>query len=178
MKKIIAIVLMAAVMLCCTACGLDMSKVKGDWTLETAAGKTVAELAEGSGKDIASVTMNATVTDDSFTLSSVTGSVTYKIQVRANGFECLDDSKNVVMGVIYDSAKDTLTFQLKQADGSVMDYVMKRGTADLTIPAETGAADNAGEGAADNAGTADNAGAATAEAGYYTAEGYYTGEAE
>ena len=161
MKKIIAIVLMAAVMLCCTACGLDMNKVKGDWTLETAAGKTVAELAEGSGKDIASVTMNATVTDDSFTLSSVTGSVTYKIQVRANGFECLDDSKNVVMGVIYDSAKDTLTFQLKQADGTVLDYVMKRGTADLTVT--TAPADSTGS---------------TAEAGSYSYEEYYTGEAE
>ena len=158
MKKILAVVLMAAVVVCCTACGLDMSKVKGDWTLETAAGKTVAELAEGSGKDPASVTMNATVTDDSFTLSSVTGSETYKIQVRANGFECLDDSKNVVIGVVYDSAKDTLTFQLKQADGSVMDYVMKRGTVDLTVPTvSTGS---------------------TAEAGSYSGEEYYTGEAE
>ena len=55
-KKILVIVLMAAVLVCCTACGgLDMSKVKGNWTLETAAGKTVAELAESSGKDIASV---------------------------------------------------------------------------------------------------------------------------
>ena len=143
MKKILAIVLVAAVAVCCTACGgLDMSKVKGDWTMETMAGKTVAELAEGSGQDPASVTMNATVTDDSFTLSSVTGSITYKIQVKANGFECLDDSKNVVMGVIYDSAKDTLTFQLKQPDGSVMDCVMKKGTADLTV--STGSAEEDG----------------------------------
>ena len=142
MNKILAIVLAAAVVICCTACGgLDMSKVKGNWTLETAAGKTVAELAEGSGKDPASVTMNATVTDDSFTLSSVTGSETYKIQVRANGFECLDDSKNVVMGVVYDSAKDTLTFQLKQADGNVMDCVMKKGTADLTVSTDSTAED-------------------------------------
>lgn len=134
MKKILAVVLMmAAVVVCCTACGLDMSKVKGDWTLETAAGKTVAELAEGSGKDPASVTMNATVTDDSFTLSSVTGSDTYKIQVKGNGFECLDDAKNVVMSVTYDSDKDTLNFQLAQPDGSVMDCVMKKGTADLTV---------------------------------------------
>ena len=155
MKKVLAIVLMAAVVVCCTACGLDMSKVKGDWTLETAAGKTVAELAESSGKDPASVTMNATVTDDSFTLSSVTGSDTYKIQVKANGFECLDDSKNVVMAVIYDSAKDTLNFQLAQPDGNVMDCVMKKGTADLTV--STGS---------------------TAEAGSYSYEEYYTGEAE
>lgn len=144
MKKILAVVLMmAAVVVCCTACGrgLDMSKVKGDWTLETAAGKTVAELAEGSGKDPASVTMNATVTDDSFTLSSVTGSDTYKIQVKGNGFECLDDAKNVVMSVTYDSDKDTLNFQLAQPDGSVMDCVMKKGTADLTVDSGDGEAE-------------------------------------
>ena len=149
MKKILVIVLMAAVLVCCTACGgLDMSKVKGDWTLETADGKTVAELAESSGKDPASVTMNATVTDDSFTLSSVTGTDTYKIQVKANGFECLDDSKNVVMGVIYDSAKDTLTFQMAKPDGSAMECVMKKGTADLTGSA--GSTEEDGEAEGDN----------------------------
>ena len=156
MNKILAIVLVAAVVVCCTACGgLDMSKVKGDWTLETADGKTVAELAESTGKDPASITMNATVTDDSFTLIGSTGTDTYKIQVKANGFECLDDSKNVVMGVVYDSAKDTLTFQLKQADGNVMDCVMKKGTADLTVSIDS-----------------------TAEADSDSDEEDYTGEAE
>ena len=151
MKKILAVVLMAAVVVCCTACGLDMDKGKGDWTVEAAGGKTVEEIAAANGVDIASVTMNATVTDDSFTLSSVTGSETYKIQVRANGFECLDDSKNVVMGVVYDSAKDTLTFQLKQADGNVMDCVMKKGTADLTVSTDSTAEDGntAGDGEAE-----------------------------
>lgn len=161
MKKIIAIVLMAAVMLCCTACGLDMSKVKGDWTLETIAGKTVAEIAEKNGVDPVYTRMNATVTDDSFTLTSATGTLTYKIQVKGNGFECLDDSNNIFMSVAYDSAKDTLTFQLKQADGTVFDYVMKRGTADLTVT--TAPADSTGS---------------TAEAGSYSYEEYYTGEAE
>lgn len=156
MKKILAVVLMAAVVVCCTACGgLDMNKVKGDWTVETASGKTVEEIAAANGVDIAAVTMNATVTNDSFTLSSATGSVTYKIKVKGNGFECVDDFENVFMSVAYDSAKDTLTFQLKQADGTVLDYVMKRGTADLTV--STGS---------------------TAEAGSYSYEEYYTGEAE
>lgn len=158
MKKILAIVLMAALVVCCTACGLDMNKVKGDWTVETAAGKTVEEIAAANGVDIAAVTMNATVTTDSFTLSSATGSVTYKIKVKGNGFECVDDFENVFMSVAYDSAKDTLTFQLKQADGTVLDYVMKRGTADLTV--STGSTGS------------------TAEAGSYSYEEYYTGEAE
>ena len=160
MKKILAIVLMAAVVVCCTACGgLDMNKVKGDWTVETAAGKTVEEIAAANGVDIAAVTMNATVTTDSFTLSSATGSVTYKIKVKGNGFDCVDDFENVFMTVAYDSAKDTISFKLAQPDGTTFDYVMKRGTADLTVPTvSTGS---------------------TAEAGSYSYdEEYYTGEAE
>lgn len=156
MKKILAIVLMAAVVVCCTACGgLDMNKVKGDWTVETAAGKTVEEIAAANGVDIAAVTMNATVTTDSFTLSSATGSVTYKIKVKGNGFECVDDFENVFMSVAYDSAKDTISFKLAQPDGTTFDYVMKRGTADLTV--STGS---------------------TAEAGNYSDEAYYSDEAE
>lgn len=49
MKKVLAVLLVAAAIFCCTACGLDMSKVKGDWTLDTAGGKTVEELAEMNG---------------------------------------------------------------------------------------------------------------------------------
>ena len=153
---------MAAVLVCCTACGgLDMSKVKGNWTLETAAGKTVEEIAAANGVDIAAVTMNATVTTDSFTLSSATGSVTYKIKVKGNGFDCVDDFENVFMTVAYDSAKDTISFKLAQPDGTTFDYVMKRGTADLTVT--TAPADSTGS---------------TAEAGSYSYEEYYTGEAE
>lgn len=159
MKKILAVVLMAAVVVCCTACGgLDMNKVKGDWTVETASGKTVEEIAAANGVDIAAVTMNATVTTDSFTLSSATGSVTYKIKVKGDGFQCIDDFENVFMSVAYDSAKDTISFKLAQPDGTTFDYVMKRGTADLTV--STGSTGS------------------TAEAGSYSGEEYYTGEAE
>ena len=154
-KRIAAFVLTAAIVLCCASCGLDMNKVKGDWTVETAAGKTVEEIAAANGVDIAAVTMNATVTNDSFTLSSATGSVTYKIKVKGNGFECVDDFENVFMSVAYDSAKDTLSFKLTQPDGSAVDYVMKRGTADLTV--STGS---------------------TAEADSDSDEEDYTGEAE
>ncbi len=109
-----------------------MSKVKGSWTLDTAAGKTVEELAEMNGVDPAFVTMNATVTDDSFTMTSYTGSITYKIQVRGNGFECLDDSGNIIMSVEYKADNDTLNFKMASVSGGSEDDVMKRGTADLT----------------------------------------------
>lgn len=164
MKKIIAIVLMAAVMLCCTACGLDMSKVKGDWTIDTIGGKTISQLTEENGTLPIQYAMNMTVTDDSATLTNAATSVTYSIQVKSNGFECCNDAKEIIMSVTYDAAKDTLSYKVAGADGNPVDYVLKKGTADLTVPEEIlGSSESAGY---------------TAEAEGYSAEAYYTGEAE
>ena len=137
MKKIIASVLLAAVVVLCTACGLDMSKVKGEWTLASVCGnageKTFEQIVEESGGQPAQVAVNVTVTDNSFTMTSLANTVTYKINVKSNGFECVDDSNTIVMSVLYDKDKeDTLSFGL-QAGSGVATYVMKRGTVDLTI---------------------------------------------
>lgn len=160
MKKIIAIVLMAAVMLCCTACGLDMSKVKGDWTLDTIGGKTIAQLTEETGALPVQYAMNLTVTDNSATFTNAASSATYSIQVKSNGFECCDDSKAIIMSVTYDPAKDTLSYKMAGADGNAVEYVMKKGTADLTIPEELTGSYESG----------------SAEAEGYTADAYYTAE--
>ena len=45
MKKVLSVILVVAVAFCLTACGLDMSKVKDEWTLNTANGKTVEQIA-------------------------------------------------------------------------------------------------------------------------------------
>lgn len=134
-KKIMSVVLiMAAVVVCCTACGLDMSKVKGDWTLDTMGGKTMKQLGEEADCDPWLYFLNATVTDDSFTVTSTNGTQTFKIQVKDNGFECLDDSGNIYMSVKYDSDKNTLTYQAAGADGNPVDIVLKKGT--YTAPTE------------------------------------------
>lgn len=109
-----------------------MSKVKGEWTLDTAGGKTVEELAEMNGVNPAYLAMNATVTDSSFTLTASTGTISYSIQVKANGFECYDANKNLAMGVTYDSEKDTLNFKMAGVDGNAVDYVMVKGTAEIS----------------------------------------------
>ena len=157
MKKIIAIVLMAAAMICCTACGLDMSKVKGEWTLSSVGGKSVEQIAEEQGVMPVQVSMNGTLSDDSFTMANAVNTVSYKIQVKSNGFECLDDSNAIAFSVTYDKDSDTLSFAMDSGSGAVT-YVMKRGTADLTIPEDIGSTAESG--------------------GEYSAEEYYTGEAE
>ncbi len=158
MKKIIAIVLMAAAVICCTACGLDMSKIKGEWTLSSVGGKPVEQIAEEQGVLPVQVAMNGTVTDDSFTVANAVNTSTYKIQVKSNGFECLDDSNAIAFSVTYDKDSDALSFALDAGSGAVT-YVMKRGTADLTIPDDIGST-------------------AESDGGEYSAEEYYTGEAE
>lgn len=158
MKKIIAIILMAAAVVCCTACGLDMSKIKGEWTLSTIGGKSVEQIAEEQGVLPVQMSMNGTVTDDSFVIANAVNTATYKIQVKSNGFECLDDSNAVAFSVTYDKDGDTLSFAMDAGSGAVT-YVMKRGSADLTIPEDFGAT-------------------AESDAGAYSAEVYYTGEAE
>ena len=158
MKKIIAIVLMAAVMMCCTACGLDMSRVKGEWTLSSVGGKPVEQIAEEQGVLPVQVAMNGTLSDDSFTMANAVNTVNYKIKVKSNGFECLDDSNAIAFSVTYDKDKDTLSFAMDAGSGPVT-YVMERGSADLTIPDDIGST-------------------AEYDGGEYSAEEYYTGEAE
>ena len=132
MKKVLSVILVVAVAFCLTACGLDMSKVKGDWTLDTAGGKTVEQLAEAGGLNPAYLAMNATVTDKTFTLTSATGSISYNIQVKADGFECLDASGKIFMSVKYNEDNDTISFKLLASDGNPVEHVMVRGTSEIS----------------------------------------------
>ena len=132
MKKVLSVILVVAVAFCLTACGLDMSKVKGDWTLDTANGKTVEQIAEAGGLNPAYLAMNATVTDKTFTLTSATDTLSWNIQVKANGFECLDASGKAIIGIKYNADNDTISFKLLASDGNPVEHVMVRGTSEIS----------------------------------------------
>ena len=133
MKKVLSVILVVAVSFCLTACGLDMSKVKGDWTLDTANGKTVEQIAEAMGANPAYYAMNATVTDKTFTLITATDTLSWNIQVKDNtGFDCLDASGKIFMTVRYNADNDTISFKLLASDGSPVEYVMVRGTSEIS----------------------------------------------
>lgn len=132
MKKVLSVILVVAVAFCLTACGLDMSKVKGDWTLDTAGGKTVEQIAEAGGVNPAYFNMNATVTDKTFTLTTATETLSWNIQVKDTGFECLDASGNIFMSVRYNADKDTISFKMAGADGNAVEYVMVKGTSEIS----------------------------------------------
>ena len=133
MKKVLSVILVVAVAFCLTACGLDMSKVKGDWTLDTAGGKTVEQIAEAGGVNPAYCNMNVTITDKTFTLITATDTPSWNIQVKDNtGFDCLDASGKAIIGIKYNADNDTISFRLLSADGSATDYVMVKGTSEIS----------------------------------------------
>lgn len=60
------------------------------------------------------------------------GSTTFNIQVKSNGFECLDASGNIFMSVKYNADSDRLSFNMAKADGGTAEYIMVKGTTDLS----------------------------------------------
>ena len=136
MKKIVSVILAVAMMMCMTACaGLDIGKVKGDWTLSTVNGKTVEEYAAELGVEPYMIVVNATVTDTQYTSQSANAVATYPISVKANGFEVLSaEGGDIMMSVKYNGADDTLSYKV-DIDGTVYEYVLTKGTGDITPPA-------------------------------------------
>lgn len=140
--KITSAIMMAFVMILSIAgCGLDMSKVKGEWTLNTINGQSLADYAAGYGTTEAACAVNLTVNDKDVVIANINSSQTYSIQVKSNGFEILNpsDNKTVFMSVTYDASADTLSYSV--SDGQTeQKFVFKKGTADLAA----GAAEYAG----------------------------------
>ena len=76
--------------------------------------------------------MNVTVTDKTFTLTTATDTLSWNIQVKDTGFECLDASGKAIIGIKYNADNDTISFQLLGADGTTTDYVMVKGTSEIS----------------------------------------------
>lgn len=144
MKKFLAIVMVAVMAVMCTACGgLDMSKVKGDWTLSTVNGQSVADYAASLGVDESGVAVNWTVSDKSVTVANSAMSASYDIEVKSNGFE-VKEGGAVIMSVTYDDKNASLSYAV-EVDGTKYDYVLKKGTASFDAPADDTADDTADE---------------------------------
>ena len=133
-KKFLAVVLVGVMMFCLTACGLDMEKIKGDWTVSTINGKSTADYADSLDTFEYLFLSNFTLTDSKFTLISLTAdgeevSKSYDIQVKSNGFECMEGDK-IFMSVLYDDKADALSFKML-AGSTEMSYILKKGKTDM-----------------------------------------------
>ena len=141
MKKLMAILMTAAIALTCTACSIsiDMNKINGEWTVSTIGGQTTEEYAAANGLDITQVAINATVSDKNVVFAKYDSSVTCDIEAKSNGFEAkYNDS--TILTVVYDSSAETLSFDLI-IDNNTVEYVLVKGTASFESAPSDGSED-------------------------------------
>ena len=154
MKKLtkkLALVLVAAMVMgmCLVGCGVDMSKMKGDWIVSTINGKSVADFAAENGAVEAQAMKTVTITDDNATVNSFdvsTGevaSVTGKITQKSDGVEA---DMNGVTWPFKLMDNGNLTYKLDMS-GTTYEYVLVKGTYDFKakFAEQTGAAQQGGE---------------------------------
>ncbi len=152
-KKVLAVVLVGIMMFSLTACGVDMSKVKGDWTLSTIGGKDLATVAAERGIAEQLLYTNYTITDKEITtngfnpdMSGNTTSATYTLKQRSNGVEGYQGD-TLACSLIFDEKANTLTMKIGADEASAVAYVFVKGTQDLEAAkaALMGGAEEGGE---------------------------------
>ena len=152
-KKVLAVVLVGIMMFSLTACGVDMSKVKGDWTLSTIGGKSLADAAAASGVAEQFLYTNYTITDKEITMNGFnpdrSGNLTtdtFTLKQRSNGVEGYKGD-TLACSLIYDDKANTLTMKIGADEASAVAYVFVKGTQDLNAAqaALMGGAEEGGE---------------------------------
>ena len=136
-KVVAAMLLVVVMMMSLTACGVDMSKIKGDWTLSTIGGKSIADVAAEKGIAECFLITNYTITDKEIkndTLnpdgSGAHTSSTFTLKQRSNGVEgYLGDQ--LAVSLIFDEKANTLTAKLGTDESNAVEYVFTKGSRNL-----------------------------------------------
>jgi len=134
-KKLIAVVLMGVMMFSLTACGVDMDKVKGDWTLSTVGGKSLEETAAAMGQQSLFLSENVNITDKNITTDFIQADGThygdtFDLKQRANGVEGYKGD-TLAMSLAFDEKANTLTMKVGADEASAVAYVFVKGKKDL-----------------------------------------------
>ena len=129
-KKIVTLVLVLA--FACVGlvgCGaISIDEIKGDWTLDTIDGKSLADYAAETGVTEDFLYSNWTINDDkTVSSSSALGEGKLSMELKSNGFEAKDDASGINFSVEYNKDAGTLTYKMDAGTGA-MTYVMKKGT--------------------------------------------------
>ncbi len=166
-KVMAAIMLVAAMVLGIAACGggLDMNKIKGEWTITSINGQTVAEYAASKGAAAYQCAANYTITDDKIIASGVgaDGNIAtseFVLKKNADGVEgYLNDT--LVLSFIYDAKADKINYGVETPDGTRITNVLTKGTTDLQalLNEAAGGAAQAQEGGEAQEGGAEEGGA-------------------
>lgn len=161
-KAVAAMLLVVVMMLSLTACGgIDMNKVKGDWTLSTIGGKTITDVANEKGMHECFLYLNYTITDteiknDALNTDGSGAHVnsTFTLKKRSNGVEgYLGDQ--LAISLIYDEKADTLSMKLGESESTAVEYIFVKGSKNLDeayqIANSAGISDGSSAGASEGA---------------------------
>ena len=136
-KKLLALVFVGVMMFSLTACGVDMDKVKGDWTLSTIGGKDLATVAAERGIAEQFLYTNYTITDKEIKTSGfnpdMSGNVTtstFTLKQKSNGVEGYQGD-TLACSLIFDEKANTLTMKIGNDEASAIAYVFIKGSKDL-----------------------------------------------
>ena len=131
-KLLSAMLMVVVLVFSLTGCGVDMSKMKGDWKVKTIDAKTPAEYVTAKG---ILVLNNVNITDDKITLKKFdpsTGSEateTYNVTKKSNGIEGRTDAhKDEKNPDITFELLDNGTLKTKYTDAEV---IYEKGTLNL-----------------------------------------------
>lgn len=126
MRKIIALILTAAMLFTLTACaGVDTTKLNGAWTVKLVGGSPVEDAAVS---DLPLWTIDG----DTVKIEKGGKCVEYGVKPTSGGFEATDNGAAVI-SVTYNEKDDRLKYSL-QEDGKTFEYTLVRYTAEDTEP--------------------------------------------
>ena len=133
-KKLVLVVLAVAMMsMALVGCGVDMSKMKGDWIVSTINGKSVADFAAENGLVEAQAMKAVTITDETATAKSFDSSSGQVVTVEGKITKRTDGVEADIQGIIWPfklQDNGNLTYKL-DANGTVYEYVLVKGTYDF-----------------------------------------------
>ena len=135
MKKIsLALVVGVLACVCLVGCGaISIDDVKGDWTLDSIGGQSLADYAAANGVDASTLASNWTIKDDkTLTSTNMTGTSEFTMELKANGFELKQKGQDAIFAsVVFDKNAGTLSYEQQDATGKTVKMVFKKGTAEI-----------------------------------------------
>ena len=147
-KLLVGLMAVAMMSMVLVGCGSVQKQVDGDWTTSTINGKSVEEYAAETGTNVAGAASNLSIKDGKATVSNS------DVEYKSDRAEVKQDG-NVVLTLTYNKDADTLSYKV-DVNGTTNEYVMKKGTTDLSGAAapEQGGAEEGGaeEGGAEEGG--------------------------
>ena len=149
-KLLVGLMAVAMMSMVLVGCGSVQKQVDGDWTTSTINGKSVEEYAAEVGTNAAGAASNLSIKDGKATVSNSAMTMNYDVEYKSDRAEVKQDG-NVVLTLTYNKDADTLSYKV-DVNGTTNEYVMKKGTTDLSgaaAPEQGGAEEGAAEGGAE-----------------------------